>query len=353
MLPQLEQAVMHVESRGNPNAVSPKGARGTMQTMPETLLDPGYGVRPARDQSPAELERVGKDYLAAMLKQYGDPKLALAAYNWGPGNVDKAMKRHGGNVDAVIANSNPETRAYVPAVLGQLGQVAQAPSPMQSRIGRRPAKPAASGERQAPAGYEWNADRTALAPIPGGPAQAAIEAKAAAAEAKQVAAAAKANAAAVAGDARQNAAVESATAMIDSIDSLTEHPGFKSLGTAWGDAQLATPMIRTDVKDASSSLKSIAGRIALTTMAQLRNLSTSGATGFGALSAPELKLLQNSIESLSAEDMSNAQLVENLKIVREKMDKIRTWKPAASGVSSPSVAAPKRLKWNPATQRLE
>ena len=145
VLPKLEQAVMHVESRGNPNAVSPKGARGTMQTMPETLLDPGYGVQPARDQSPAELERVGKDYLAAMLKQYGDPKLALAAYNWGPGNVDKALKRHGGNADAVIANSNPETRAYVPAVLGQLGQVAQAPSPMQSRIGRRPAKPAAGG----------------------------------------------------------------------------------------------------------------------------------------------------------------------------------------------------------------
>ncbi|GEM_PF-1537134 len=135
MLPGLEQSVMQVESGGNPSAVSPKGAMGTMQTMPSTLTDPGYGVAPARDRSPAEMERVGKDYLQAMLTQYGDPRLALAAYNWGPGNVDRAMQTHGGNVDAVLANAPAETRAYVPKVLAgvQGGQGA-------SQIGRRPAK---------------------------------------------------------------------------------------------------------------------------------------------------------------------------------------------------------------------
>jgi len=144
MLPGLEQAVMQVESGGNPAAVSSKGAMGTMQTMPGTLRDPGYGVTPARDQSPAEMERVGKDYLQAMLRQYGDPRLALAAYNWGPGNVDRAMQTHGGNVDAVLANAPAETRAYVPKVLGrtQGGRVAQG-SP---QIGRRP--PKADGQRE-------------------------------------------------------------------------------------------------------------------------------------------------------------------------------------------------------------
>jgi hypothetical protein len=166
MIPGLEQAVMQVESGGNPAAVSSKGAMGTMQTMPGTLRDPGYGVAPARDQSPAEMERVGKDYLQAMLRQYGDPRLALAAYNWGPGNVDRAMQTHGGNVDAVLANAPAETRAYVPKVLQRSGtQTAAVP-----QIGFRPTKEPSQAERQAPSGYRYTADGGSLAPIPGGPA---------------------------------------------------------------------------------------------------------------------------------------------------------------------------------------
>ncbi|HEL7630517.1 TPA: transglycosylase SLT domain-containing protein [Stenotrophomonas maltophilia] len=142
VLPGLEQAVMQVESGGNPAAVSSKGAMGTMQTMPGTLRDPGYGVAPARDRSPAEMERVGKDYLQAMLRQYGDPRLALAAYNWGPGNVDSALRSSGGNVDAVLAGAPDETRAYVPKVLAQAqgGRTA-------SGIGSRPARTQAQSER--------------------------------------------------------------------------------------------------------------------------------------------------------------------------------------------------------------
>lgn len=166
VLPGLEQSVMQVESGGNPAAVSPKGAMGTMQTMPGTLTDPGYGVTPARDRSPAEMERVGKDYLQAMLTQYGDPRLALAAYNWGPGNVDRAMEGHGGNVDAVLASAPAETRAYVPKVLQRAGgQVAAAP-----QIGFRPAKFPGQAERQAPSGYRYAPDGASLMPIPGGPA---------------------------------------------------------------------------------------------------------------------------------------------------------------------------------------
>lgn len=72
---------------------SAKGAQGKMQVMPATNMDPGYGVIPAKDDSDAERSRVGRDYLQAMLKNYGgDVNKALAAYNAGPGAVDKAVK---------------------------------------------------------------------------------------------------------------------------------------------------------------------------------------------------------------------------------------------------------------------
>lgn len=112
----LREAVKWQESRGNPNAVSPKGAIGTMQTMPGTLRDPGYGIAPARDNSPQELERVGVDYLQAMTSKYGTIG-GLAAYNWGPGNWEKALQRAGGDPEAALAMAPAETRAYVPSVL--------------------------------------------------------------------------------------------------------------------------------------------------------------------------------------------------------------------------------------------
>jgi hypothetical protein len=68
---------------------SSKGALGEMQVMPYTSRDPGFGIRPARDGSPDELRRVGDEYAAAMYNRYGDPKLAMIAYNMGPGATDK------------------------------------------------------------------------------------------------------------------------------------------------------------------------------------------------------------------------------------------------------------------------
>jgi len=119
----LAQAVKMVESGGDPNAVSPKGAVGTMQTMPETLRDPGYGVRPAQNNTPAELERVGRDYLQAMIAKYpGNLSHALAAYNWGPGNTDKWIA-----AGADPAKLPKETRDYIPKVMARLG--VQAPQP--------------------------------------------------------------------------------------------------------------------------------------------------------------------------------------------------------------------------------
>lgn len=87
--------IEHLESRGRDYdkygniLTSPKGAMGRMQVMPNTSRDPGFGVKPAKDKSPEELARVGRDYAMA-LKQYykGDEKLAAMAYNWGPGRVN-------------------------------------------------------------------------------------------------------------------------------------------------------------------------------------------------------------------------------------------------------------------------
>ena len=89
------EKIRHLESRGRSHdekgniLTSPKGAMGPMQTMPHTLRDPGYGVKPAQNNSVEEMDRVGRDYASAMLARYKNPKLAAMAYNWGTGNVDK------------------------------------------------------------------------------------------------------------------------------------------------------------------------------------------------------------------------------------------------------------------------
>lgn len=115
--PALEKIVEHIESGGRRFGAdgklltSPKGAQGEMQVMPGTARDPGFGVAPARDDSPEELARVGRDYLAAMQQRYqGDTDKALAAYNAGPGAVDEAMAKHGAEW---LKHMPAETREYV------------------------------------------------------------------------------------------------------------------------------------------------------------------------------------------------------------------------------------------------
>ncbi|SEB24804.1 transglycosylase SLT domain-containing protein [Paraburkholderia sartisoli] len=105
----------HETNPDGSTVTSPKGAQGSMQVMPTTNTDPGFGVRPAGDNSPQERARVGADYLTAMVQRYGDPAKAWAAYNAGPGALDDAMAKAkaAGTPNAWMQNLPAETQAYV------------------------------------------------------------------------------------------------------------------------------------------------------------------------------------------------------------------------------------------------
>jgi soluble lytic murein transglycosylase-like protein len=112
--PALVRAVVQAESGFNPRAVSPAGAKGLMQLMDATAQ--ALGVRDPFD--PAQNLAGGTRYLRQLLTQFGDERLALAAYNAGPG----AVQRYGG------IPPYAETQRYVRTVLALRDRYRAAPT---------------------------------------------------------------------------------------------------------------------------------------------------------------------------------------------------------------------------------
>lgn len=109
-------------------------AKGDHQVMDATNAKPGFTVTPARDSSPEERARVGRDYMAAMVREYkGDLPKALAAYNAGPGNVNNAIKKaQDANDAANWMNFLPkpqETIPYVNKILADFSSGKGKPNP--------------------------------------------------------------------------------------------------------------------------------------------------------------------------------------------------------------------------------
>jgi membrane-bound lytic murein transglycosylase D len=123
-LPEELVAVVAVESGFDSVALSPKGARGLWQLMPETARRYGLTVEPGRDErlDPIKSTHAAARYLKDLHAQFADWPLALAAYNAGEHRVERALKRLGARDFWMLARLGAlpgETRAYVPTVLSR------------------------------------------------------------------------------------------------------------------------------------------------------------------------------------------------------------------------------------------
>ena len=126
---QAESGGQHIDPRTGQIMTSPKGALGIAQIMPATARNPGYGIQPISDEelrTPEGNMAFGQRYKEGMLRVFnGDEEKATAAYNAGPGAVQKAIRRaeqQGGDYKNYLPR---ETQNYLQKVFG--GQAQQRP----------------------------------------------------------------------------------------------------------------------------------------------------------------------------------------------------------------------------------
>ena len=122
--PDIVLSLIHAESAFDPNAISPKGAQGLMQLMPETATSMGVG----NPMDAAANVEGGTRYLRELLTLYHeDLTKALAAYNAGPARVQQF---HG-------VPPYPETIAYINRVVGDLNHRKLAKSAFAFQLARK------------------------------------------------------------------------------------------------------------------------------------------------------------------------------------------------------------------------
>lgn len=116
------RALAIIESALLPTAISRAGAAGLWQFMPRTGKSYGLEINTMIDErmDPVKSTRAACKYIKDLYNMYNDWSLALAAYNCGPGNVNKALARAGGKPESfwdVYWYLPRETRGYVPAFI--------------------------------------------------------------------------------------------------------------------------------------------------------------------------------------------------------------------------------------------
>lgn len=140
--PRLFAAQINQESRWNPKAVSPVGAQGLGQVMPDTARQPGFGVAPLADPwDPESNLRFSAEYMSKMVNRYdGDINRALAAYNWGVGNADKW--------DGSLSSLPQETRDYITKInAGMTPEEAALSGAAAPQVSTQPLPPQAVGDQ--------------------------------------------------------------------------------------------------------------------------------------------------------------------------------------------------------------
>jgi len=143
---QAESGGRHIDPRTGQIMTSPKGALGIAQIMPATARQPGYGIAPITDEelrTPEGNRAFGERYKQGMLTAFnGDEEKATAAYNAGPGAVQKAVRRaeqQGGDYKDYLPR---ETQNYLQKVFGGQAQQQQ----QQLRPQTRSLAPVAPGQ---------------------------------------------------------------------------------------------------------------------------------------------------------------------------------------------------------------
>ncbi|GHH02022.1 lytic transglycosylase domain-containing protein [Comamonas sp. JC664] len=147
--PGLLRALVQVESESRVHRISPAGAMGPGQLMPGTAAM--LGVKDPFDPEPA-IDGSAR-YLAGQLRRFKDVRLAVAAYNAGPGSVNGRVPKNG------------ETEYYVPKVLAAWELTRPPPPPKKVPVVTQPAarpKPAAPARTKAPASVAKDAKKPAV-----------------------------------------------------------------------------------------------------------------------------------------------------------------------------------------------